>query len=70
MKSCVLNSLKGISLESVPVVQEYLDVFPDELPRMLPDRKIEFIIDLVPGTTPISKRPYRLLTNELAEMKK
>jgi hypothetical protein len=52
------------------VVHEFLDVFPEDLPGMSPDRDIELIIDLVPGTTPISKRPYRMPANELAELKK
>ena len=54
----------------VPVVNEYPDVFPDELPGMPPDRDIEFSIDLVSGTSPIAKRPYRMAASELAELKK
>jgi hypothetical protein len=50
-------------------VCEYPDVFPDELPGMPPDRDAEFVIELQPGTAPISKRPYRMLTKELAELK-
>jgi hypothetical protein len=57
-------------VEDVPVVREYLDVFPEELPGMPPDREIEFAIDLVPGTTPISKRPYRMSAGELKELRK
>ena len=57
-------------MEEIRVVREYPDVFPDDLPGMPPDRDIEFIIDLVPGTSPISKRPYRMPTNELVELKK
>jgi hypothetical protein len=53
-----LNHLKGVSLEEVAVVKEYLDVFPDELPGMPPDRDIEFLIEQLPGTGPIAKRPY------------
>ena len=51
-------------------MNEYLDVFPKELPGMPPDRDIEFIIELLPGTAPIAKRPYRMGVNELAELKK
>ena len=58
------------SIEGVLFVNEYPDVFPDELPGMPPDRDIEFSIDLVPGTSPIAKRPYRMATSELAELKK
>jgi hypothetical protein len=57
-------------LEDIRVVREYPDVFLEELPGMPPDRDIEFVIELLPGTQPISKRPYRLLVNELVELKK
>jgi hypothetical protein len=46
------------------------DVFPEELPGMPPDRDIEFIIELIPGTTPIAQRPYRMNPQELEELKK
>ena len=45
-------SMETKTLEEVPVVSEYPDVFPEELPGMPPDRDIEFVIDLVPGTAP------------------
>jgi hypothetical protein len=51
-------------------VDEFLDVFPDDLPGMPPDHDIEFIIELLPGTTPITKHPYRMGVNELEELKK
>jgi hypothetical protein len=57
-------------LERNPVASEYLDIFPDELPIMPPDRDIEFAIELQPGITPISKRPYRMPLAELAKLKK
>ena len=63
-------SIEAKSLEEVPEVNEYPDVFPEALPRMPPDRDIEFIIDIVPGTSPIAKRPYRMVASELAELKK
>jgi hypothetical protein len=66
--SCIY-AIEGIKLKDIPVVCEYPDVFPDDLPRMRPDRDIEFIIELQPGTAPISKRPYRMPPNELAELK-
>jgi hypothetical protein len=50
--------MNGESLEDIKVVCDYPDVFPDELPGMPPDREVEFVIDLLPGTAPISKRPY------------
>jgi hypothetical protein len=46
------------------------DVFAEELPGMPPERKVEFVIDLLPGTVPISKRPYRMSVEELKELKK
>jgi hypothetical protein len=55
-------SMEAKSIEDVQVVREYPDVFPEELPGMPPDRDIEFVIDLVPGTSPIAKRPYRMAT--------
>jgi hypothetical protein len=58
-----------IQLENIPVVCEYPDVFPDDLPGMPPDRDIEFVIELQPDTAPISKRPYRMPPKELAELK-
>jgi hypothetical protein len=57
-------------LERIHVVCEYPNVFPDELPGMPPDRDIEFAIELQPRTAPVSKRPYRMLPAELAELKK
>jgi hypothetical protein len=51
-------------------VDEFLDVFPYDLLGMPPDHDIEFIIELLPGTTPIAKRPYRMGVNELEELKK
>jgi hypothetical protein len=66
----VLNQTKAIALEDIRVVREYPDVFPAELPGMPPDHDIEFLIELLPGTSPISKRPYRMPINELVELKK
>ncbi|XP_066167809.1 uncharacterized protein [Oryza sativa Japonica Group] len=57
-------------LEDIPIVQEYPEVFPEDLTTMPPKREIEFRIDLAPGTAPIYKRPYRMTANELAEVKK
>jgi hypothetical protein len=66
----MLNQKKAIALEDINVVREYPDVFPIELPGMPPDRDIEFLIELLPGTPPISRRPYRMPINELVELKK
>ncbi|XP_066163709.1 uncharacterized protein [Oryza sativa Japonica Group] len=59
-----------MKLEDIPIVQEYPEVFPEDLTTMPPKREIEFWIDLAPGTAPIYKRPYRMAANELAEVKK
>ncbi|WVZ74548.1 LOW QUALITY PROTEIN: hypothetical protein U9M48_022716, partial [Paspalum notatum var. saurae] len=56
-------------LREIKVVNEFPDVFPEELPGMPPDREIEFVIDLIPDTAPIYKRPYRMDANQLAELK-
>jgi hypothetical protein len=66
----MLNQTKAIALEYIRVVREYPNVFPAELPDMPPDRGIEFLIELLPGMPPISKRPYRMPINELVELKK
>jgi hypothetical protein len=63
-------NLDASTIEEMPVVQEYPNVFPEELPGMPPDRDIEFIIDLIPRTAPIAKRPYRMSPAELAKLKK
>jgi hypothetical protein len=66
--SCVYAAITT-QLEDIPVVCEYMDVFPDELPGLPPDRDVEFVIELQPGTA-ISKRSYRMPPKELAELKK
>jgi hypothetical protein len=53
-------------LEEIPLVREFADVFPDELPGMPLDRDVEFVIELQHGTTPISKRPNHMSPKELA----
>ena len=65
-----VNSLSGVVQEEVPIVKDYPDVFPEELPGMPQDQDIEFLIELLPGTGPISKRPYRMPANDLEEIKK
>ena len=57
-------------LETIPVVREFSDIFPDDLPGLPPDRETEFTIELVPGTAPISIPPYRMAPMELQELKK
>jgi hypothetical protein len=64
-----VNQLDVNQGSEVPVLNEFPDVFPDELPGMPPDWDIEFVIELKPGTTPIYKTPYRMATLELVELK-
>jgi hypothetical protein len=56
-------------IHNIPVVCEFPDVFPKDLPRLPPKRDVEFLIELKPGTAPISRRSYRMPPNELAELK-
>ena len=51
------------------MVKDFPDVFLEEFPCMPPDRDIEFLIELLPGTGPISKRPYRMRAKDLEEIK-
>jgi hypothetical protein len=66
----MLNQMKVTVLEEIRVVQEYPDVFSEDLSDMPPDRDIEFFIELLHGTTPISKRSYMMPVNELVKLKK
>ncbi|XP_035551052.1 uncharacterized protein LOC118349650 [Juglans regia] len=68
--ACVVEAPKEeLKIEQIPVVREYPVVFPEDLPGLLPEREVEFAIELVPGTTPISKAPYRMAPSELVELK-
>ncbi|XP_028081335.1 uncharacterized protein LOC114282792 [Camellia sinensis] len=67
---CVLNVTSDSStVENIPIINEFSDVFPNELLGDLIDREIEFTIDVIPGTQPISKTPYKMSTSELKELK-
>ena len=59
-----------LGIGDVPIVQEFEEVFPEDLPGLPPDREIEFEIELAPGTGPISKAPYRMAPAELKELHK
>jgi hypothetical protein len=63
------NVVLAKAIAVVLIVCQFLDVFPDELPGLPPDRDVEFKIELIPGTAPISRRPYRMPPNEIAELK-
>ncbi|CAA0837966.1 Unknown protein, partial [Striga hermonthica] len=67
--SLVDDSQKARSPHDVPVVREFVDVFPDELPEGPPNRQVEFSIDLIPGAGPVSKAQYRMAPKELQELK-
>ena len=64
--TAIVNQLDDRVNKEDPVVDEFPDVFPDDLPGMPPDRDIE----LLPETAPIAKHPYRMGVNELEELKK
>ncbi|KAA3469980.1 DNA/RNA polymerases superfamily protein [Gossypium australe] len=68
---CQLRNIQQCEskIESVPVVCEYSDVFPEELPGLPPIREVEFSIELVPRTSPILIAPYRMAPTELKELK-
>jgi hypothetical protein len=59
----------NLAAENISVIEEFMDIFPEELPRMPPERGVEFYIDLILGTAPIAKRPYCMAPIELAELK-
>jgi hypothetical protein len=57
------------NLEDIPVACEFPDVFLEDLLGMPPDREVEFVIELQPGTAPISRRPYKMTPKELTDLK-
>ena len=63
------TKMKVLDLGEIPVVKDFLNVFPEELPGLPPDREIEFGIDVPPGTQPVSIPPYRMAPLELRELK-
>jgi hypothetical protein len=69
-QASMLSQMKVTALEEILGVQEYPDVFPEELPGMPTDCDTEFLIELLHGTPTISKRPYTMPVNELVELKK
>jgi len=62
-------AIQVVPLKHILVVCEFLDVFPEDLPGLPPNREVEFAIELIPGTAPIFRRPYQMPPNELAELK-
>lgn len=57
-------------IEELQVVRDFAEVFPDEIPEVPPEREVEFAIELVPGTRPVSMASYRMSASELSELKK
>ena len=66
----VLNSKRGqVDVEKIPVVKEFPDVFPEELPGIPPEREVDLSIEVIHGTTLIYRAPYRMALIELKELK-
>ncbi|WVZ75758.1 hypothetical protein U9M48_023790 [Paspalum notatum var. saurae] len=64
-----VNATEIQEIKKIPVVCEFPNVLPEELPSLPPDRNVEFSIELVPGTAPVSRRAYRMALDELKELK-
>ena len=69
LMSVVVKGGDELAVNDVKVVKDFPEVFPDDLIEMPPEREVEFTIDLVPGSAPISKAPYRMAPKELHELK-
>ena len=66
----ILDSKRGqVDVEKIPVVREFPDVFPKELPGIPLKREVDLSIEIVPGTAPVSRAPYRMALAELKELK-
>ena len=66
----VLDSKRGqVNLEDIPMIKEFSDVFPEELLSLPSEREVDLSIEVVHGTTPISRAPYRMAPTELKELK-
>ena len=63
-----MSDSKGPSLNSYPVLSEFKDVFPEELPQLPAKGELDFTVELKPGVEPISKTPYRMITPKLREL--
>ncbi|GJS35200.1 putative reverse transcriptase domain-containing protein [Tanacetum coccineum] len=62
------DKLEGKQLKDVPIVQDFSEVFPEDLPGLPLARPVEFQIDLIPGATPLARAPYRLAPSEMKEL--
>ncbi|GJY49423.1 putative reverse transcriptase domain-containing protein, partial [Tanacetum coccineum] len=61
---------EGKQIKDVPIVRDFPEVFPEDLPGLPPPRPMEFQIDLIPGATPVARAPYRLAPSEMKELSK
>nr|GEV35578.1 putative reverse transcriptase domain-containing protein [Tanacetum cinerariifolium] len=68
MDQAVEKNLDEKRLEDIPVVKEFPEIFLKDLPGLLPIRQVEFQIDLIPGTAPVARAPYRLAPLEMQEL--
>ena len=66
----ILDSKRGqVDVEKIPIVREFPDVFPEEFSSIPLEREVDLSIEIVPGTTPISRAPYRIAPSELKELR-
>ena len=67
---CMSNVKNPVCVDSLPIVRNFPDVFPEDIESLPPEREVEFSIELIPGAGPVSKAPYRMTPLELAEVKR
>jgi hypothetical protein len=67
---CVADVEKFVNIDSIPIVRDFPEVFPNDVESLPPEREVEFSIELIPGARPVSKAPYRMPPLELNEVKK
>ena len=70
LDNVINTTVVSLGVSDVPIVNEFLDVFPEELPGLPPQKEGEFQIETIPGVAPISMAPYRMVPAELKELKK
>nr|GFC15849.1 putative reverse transcriptase domain-containing protein [Tanacetum cinerariifolium] len=64
----IKDKSKEKQLEDVPIVRDFSEVFPEDLPGLPPTRQVEFQIDLIPGAAPVARAPFRLALSEMKEL--
>ena len=67
---CMSNVKNSVRVDSLPIVRDFPDVFPEDIESLPPEREVEFSIELIPGAGPVSKARYRMAPLELAEVKR